>query len=509
MKRNLALLFFVLLKFFLGYVLIHPVYELHRDEFLHLDQADHLAWGYLSVPPLTSWFSVVIRLLGNSEYWVKFFPCFFGALTLAVIWKTIEALGGNLFALVLGACSILLSALLRLNMLFQPNSFEVLAWTLACFCFIRYFQTETPRWLYFAGVALGLGFLNKYNIAFMGVGFLIALMLSVHRRILLRKEAWFSALIALVIIVPNLIWQVANDFPVVHHMKLLKQTQLVNVSASDFIKKQFQYFFGSMHVLIAAFAGLGFYKPLRRYRVFLWSIAITLVLFVLLHAKGYYAIALYPIYIAFGSVVLEKRLVGKAGLILRGISLALPVGFFVLIYPVAFPVDSPEIMKQRVKRHPDLHLSRWEDGKDHDLPQDFADMLGWKELAQHVETGLAALPDTEHTIILCDNYGQAGAINFYKRDKSVKAVTVNADYVNWFDLDKPIVNIILVQESTDDDPQRKRERDFFGSVYKVGEIENSYAREKGTSVYVLKHAKVDVNAILKSEIDEERQSWRE
>ncbi|MBO9683803.1 MAG: glycosyltransferase family 39 protein, partial [Flavisolibacter sp.] len=101
-KKNFILLGFILLKFLLQYALINPYYDLHRDEYLHLDQANHLAWGYLSVPPVTSWIAWIIQLLGNSIFWVKFFPALFGALTVLVVWKTIEELKGNLFALVLG-----------------------------------------------------------------------------------------------------------------------------------------------------------------------------------------------------------------------------------------------------------------------------------------------------------------------------------------------------------------------------------------------------------------------
>jgi hypothetical protein len=79
---NLVLIGFIALKFFLQYFLISPEYELHRDEFLHLDQAHHPAWGYRSVPPFTSLISSLIFLLGGGVFWVKFFPALFGALTL-------------------------------------------------------------------------------------------------------------------------------------------------------------------------------------------------------------------------------------------------------------------------------------------------------------------------------------------------------------------------------------------------------------------------------------------
>ena len=59
-KRELLLLFFVLLKFILQYVAINPVYELHRDEYLHVDLGNHLSWGYTTVPPVTGLLSFVI-----------------------------------------------------------------------------------------------------------------------------------------------------------------------------------------------------------------------------------------------------------------------------------------------------------------------------------------------------------------------------------------------------------------------------------------------------------------
>src|SRR6478609_317061 len=99
-KKTLILIAFIIVKFLLQYSLISNDYDLQRDEYLHLDQANHLAWGYLSVPPVTSWISTIIKLLGNSVFWIKFFPALFGALTILVVWKTIEELKGNLFALI-------------------------------------------------------------------------------------------------------------------------------------------------------------------------------------------------------------------------------------------------------------------------------------------------------------------------------------------------------------------------------------------------------------------------
>jgi len=140
--KKIALTFFILLKFILQYIAINPIYELHRDEYLHLDLGNHLAWGYLSVPPVTPWISFLIISLGNSVFWVKFFPALFGALTIYFVWKTVAHLGGSLFALSLSALCVTLSALLRINTLYQPNSLDFLLWTMMFYTIIRYVQTQ-------------------------------------------------------------------------------------------------------------------------------------------------------------------------------------------------------------------------------------------------------------------------------------------------------------------------------------------------------------------------------
>ena len=116
-KKTLILIGFIIAKFCLQYLLYNSQYDLHRDEYLHLDQADHLAWGFQSVPPFTSWIAYIIKMFGNEIFWVKFFPALFGALTIVTVWKTIEELKGNLFALILASTCLLFSALLRINYL--------------------------------------------------------------------------------------------------------------------------------------------------------------------------------------------------------------------------------------------------------------------------------------------------------------------------------------------------------------------------------------------------------
>ena len=503
-NKHIGVLYgFIALKILLQVLAINGVYELHRDEFLHVDLGYHLSWGYTSVPPVTGVLSYFIILLGKTSFWVKFFPALFGVLTLVVLWKMIEALGGGLYALVLGATCVLFSALLRINTLYQPNSLEYLIWISVFYFMIRFIQTESNKHLYMTAVLLAVGLLNKYNIGFLIIGLIPALAFSKHRTVFGNRHFYFALIVTFVIVAPNLYWQYLHNWPVVRHLGTLASTQLVNVDRSGFFIDQFLFFLGGIPVIIAGFIGFFKHDNFKKFKVFFWAFVIALILYAYLRAKSYYTIGFYPVFIAFGSVYLEHLLKGKWLGRLRYIFILLPLIIISLIFDVIVPIQSPEEIRMNKGKFQMLDLLRWEDGQEYDLPQDYADMLGWKELAEIVDTAIDQIEDPKHLIVQCDNYGQAGAINFYSRHKDVKAYTMSADYIYWYPLNDKVINhVVLVVERSDDDPGRTREKEFFQEVKRVGSIENANAREVGTTVYLLKSANSSVNAILEDQIND-------
>ncbi|MFD0939294.1 glycosyltransferase family 39 protein [Pedobacter boryungensis] len=498
MKKGTIFLFvFILIKIILQYVVVNPIYELHRDEFLHLDQAKHLAWGYHSVPPVTSWLSWLILQLGNSLFWIKFFPALFGALTILVVWKTIESLKGSLFSCILASLALIFSVLLRINILYQPNSLDILCWTLVYYNLIRFIQTNNYKWLYFLAISFALGFLNKYNIAFCLLGLLPALVLSKQRKLFTIPQFYYAIILAFIIISPNIVWQIQNDFPVLKHMKELAATQLVHVNRLDFVKEQFFFFVGSFFVLIVAFVSFFSYAPFKPYRLLFWSYIFTIAVFIFLKAKAYYAIGLYPILLAFGAVYLSILLQNGWKFYLRYVAVAhiLFLGF--LVIKISLPIYSPVTYVQKSLQKKPFSEHTWEDGKKYPIEQDFADMLGWKELAIKTDSVYKNTADKEHVMILCDNYGQAGAINYYTKIKGLKADAFTADYVNWLDLNKEIKTVIRIK--TEDNLSNTRDLSLFGGIKEVGKIKSQFAREKGTRIILLSDPKIDLAKLLRQE----------
>lgn len=504
-RQNTILAVFVLCKFLLQYHLISPEYDLHRDEYLHLDQANHLAWGYSSVPPVTSWISLLIKLLGGSVFWVKFFPALFGALTMVVVWKTTEVLKGNLFAQCLASLGVLLSVLLRVNTLYQPNSLDILCWTGTYFVVIKYLDTPKSKWLYVTAAVFAIGFLNKYNIVFLLLGLLPALICSPERKLLYHKHLYLAAVLGLLLVLPNLIWQYQHDFPVQKHLKELSKTQLIHVNMLDFLKSQVLFFLGSFFVIILGLYALGRFEPFKKYRVFLWTFPFTLGIFMYFKAKDYYAIGLYPVYLAFGAVFLDKILQDGWKRYLQPIALLCPIIVFIPIYDVAFPNRSPEYIVNHPKKYKALGLLRWEDGRDHALPQDFADMLAWQELATKVDKAYKNISKPGKTLILCDNYGQAGAVNFYGK-LNIDAVSFNADYIDWMDLSLPYSHVIRVINSREKKEEFPQTSTLFDTAFISDSITNPYAREQGAAICVFLNAKVDVNEIIQEEVNKVKSS---
>ncbi len=497
-KRNTIILCSILLiKVVAHFFLINPVYELQRDEYLHVDQGFHLAWGYLSVPPFTSWTSWIIIHSGNKDFFVKLFPALWGAGTIAAGWNIAKAIGGGFFAKMLTAVALLLSVYLRMNTLYQPNSFEIFSWTVIYFFLIKFVYTEDHKWLYWLAVSIALAFLNKYNTVFLCAGIFGGLLLTPQRKIFTNKHFWIAAAICLAMIMPNLFWQIRHHFPVVRHMEELKNTQLTHNSAFAFLTGQLLAFSGSLLIIIPALIAFVVYKPFRKVRFLGVSYLICIMLYIFFLAKNYYAFGLYAVLIATGSVYL-----GKLSELPKR-TFILPVSFIlvlVLFIPMrlSLPFFSPENIKTHKAKYQMFGMLHWDDGKDHELPQDFADMLGWKEMAAKTKALYNSLPDKDRTIIVCDNYGEAGAINYYA---GLKANSYNADYIFWFDTVTPVKNIIRV--SFDEPPNTAYKGvQMFETLTLKDSVSNDDALERTSKIWLLQNNKTDIRKIIKESIAE-------
>ena len=482
-------------------------FGLHRDEYLYISESDHLAWGYMEVPPMISVIGLVARgLFGDTFFAVRFFPVFIGVVTIYLLGVFIKELGGGRIAQLLGAFAFVLSpAYLGSNGLFQPVSFNQFFWFLSAFVLLKVINHKanngkrSMKWWLILGAVAGLGFLTKYSIVFFFIGLLVGLLFTPYRKIFFSKYPYLAGLIALIIVSPNIWWQVSHDFPIASHMADLRATQLVNVTWQDYFSSQFMF-----HFLCSIFWIAGLVHGLRSpshsmKRVF--SIAFLAVVFLifLLSGKPYYTIGAYTMMIAIGGIAFEKWWGQKAWWIIPPIAtinfLALPIALPLL------PVDAMKSYSSYVQNKVGIEGPfRWEDGEVRILKQDYADMLGWQELPGKVADIYHSLSEMEqeHCLIWGGSYGHAGVLNFY-RDRYDLPVchSFNASFVAWVPQDMEISAQIQVEDAKMDPSP------YFEETILMDSIEHPLARDPGY-IYLKIKPKEDLKPLFRELVREAR-----
>jgi hypothetical protein len=220
-------------------------------------------------------------------------------------------------------------------------------------------------------------------------------------------------------------------------------------------------------------------------------------------AKDYYSIGIYPVVIAFGSVYFSSILSKRWSPIILSLLICINLGVFLLTLKVVYPIFTPSEIRQNSNEFERLGLLRWEDGKNHNLPQDFADMLGWREMADKSLTAFKLIPndEIENTLVICNNYGQAGALNYFNRTKMKEAYSFNTDYIYWLPHIKKIQNILLVGEKPSNEVIG-----MFKEIKLIGVVENEYAREHNTGIYLLTGANSLFTPIFYNKVEERKKN---
>ncbi len=473
----------------------------HRDELLYRALGSQIAGGYWSNPPLIGIISYIAQLLpGDTLFILRLFPAIAGALLIIITGLMTREFGGRTYAQVLACISLSVSLLfMRAFSMFQPVCFDILFWSLIFYFFLRYVNTNKPVYLLLVGVAFGFGFLNKYMVIFLAAGLAIAVIPTSYRKLWINKYSWMAILIAVLLLLPNIIWQYNHGFPVLQHMKELKETQLVNVKRMNILVDQLLMFTFSAFVWVAGLIWLLSRGNAKKYRVFGYTYVAVLLILLLLRGKSYYLAGLYPVLFAAGGVSWEmslKRVVPQILFVAFFIILTLP------LLPGAIPIMSAPRMVSYFSGIPPKMggeaLLRWEDGKMHPLPQDYADMLGWDELGNIMVKACDTIQDKKRLLIYCENYGQAGAVSYFGQGHGLpEVISFSDNYRLWAPdtISKAQDIFMYVNGELGGDVDS-----LFATIIIAGKITNPYAREKGTTVFMCRDPRVDFATFWKRRV---------
>ena len=394
-------------------------YGIFRDEYYFIACSHHLALGYVDQPPLSIYLLAISRLFfGDSLFAIRLLPALIAGLIVFLTGLIVKRMGGGKTALVMaGLATSLGPYLLGQNSHYSINSWSGLFWILAAYLTVMLFKTENPKILLPLGLVLGLGLLNKIDMLWFGFGLFMAILLSKQRRLLATRWPYLAGFVALMLFLPFIIWNLQNHFAHLEFMANASRLKYGSIRRFDFIGGTILEH--NPFALPVWLAGLYFCfisKAGRAYRavgiIFLTVFAILLVNG---HSKAEYMSAAFPMMFAAGSVEMEIFSAKKHLHWLKyALSAAIALSGLILI-PLAIPILPVPAFVEYAKAL-GFGQKSVEGHQLTDLPQSYADRFGWEELAKTVSEAYRMVPESERskTIIYAQNYGEAGAIDYYR-----------------------------------------------------------------------------------------------
>jgi 4-amino-4-deoxy-L-arabinose transferase-like glycosyltransferase len=399
--------FAILLYLSVATVIVHLLtggrYGFHRDELATLDDARHLAWGYVAYPPITPFFGrISLALFGTSLVGFRFFAAMAQAIAVVLTGLMARELGGGRGAQLIAAAAAIPFCLAG-GALMQYVSFDYLVWVLTAYFVARLLKSENPRWWAAVGCSIGLGMMAKYSMGFFVLGIVAAVLLTDARKYLASKWLWCGVALSVLAFLPNIYWQAQHHFVSLDFLQHIHERDIRIGRTKNFLPEQLE-----MTLLALPLAVAGLYYCLisaagRRFRMLGWMYVVPLLLFVIAKGRSYYLAGAYPMLYAAGSVCGEQWLASIRSFrrqAVRAVAWTALVADIAVTIAFTLPVAP-------------VNSAWWQ--RAIKVQGDFREEVGWVELVQTVAGIRDSLPaqDRARLGILAGNYGEAGAINLY------------------------------------------------------------------------------------------------
>jgi len=441
------------------------------DELYYLACGRHLAWGYVDQPPLIALIAAVTRVLvGESLRAIRFLPAVAGGAMVLLTGLMARELGGGRFAQGLAALAVLVApGFLAIDSLFSMNAFEPPFWMGCAYMVMRIVRTGNQKlWLWF-GLVAGIGLENKHSMLIFGCGIVVGMLATPERRQLRSPWLWIAGALALLIFLPNLLWNVQHHFPFLELQANIRRAHRdVDLRPLAFLGQEILTMLPvALPVWVAGLWYFLFSEKGKPFRLLGWAWLFTMAVIMIMNPRVYYPWPAFPMLFAAGGVLWESWLASPrlqwtkpAWVTLMALAGAILAPFVVPVLPVETYIRYSQALGFQP---PKLETP---------LPQIYADQFGWEEMVAAVAKVYNGLPPEvrPRTAIFGQNYAQAGAVDLFGPKFGLpKAISGHQTYFLWGPRDYTGESMIVLQGRQED------LESTFATVEKVAHFEHPYS----------------------------------
>jgi hypothetical protein len=426
----------------LAVVLFHAVlaegYGVFRDELYYFACGRHLAWGYVDHPPMVALFAALSgALFGHSWLALRMISALAAGATVLVVGDTARALGGGRWArLAAQLLAALAPGFVALFSTYSMNPLDVLVWAVLYALAARLLAGADPRlWLAFGALA-GVALQTKLSGLYLGAGLAAGLLAARRRDVLAGRWFWAGGGLAALVFAPFLLWQASHGWPTLEFVDNARRLKIQALAPHQYVLSQFsQGGPAGFALALAGAAWLLLARAARPWRALGWGALATLAILAFGRSKPYYFGPVLALLFPAAAVALESW-TGRAARVPQYL-LRAAVLLLVALQAALVPLAKPVLPVDTYVRF--AAALGFEAGSDENqqvgrLPQYFADMHGWRELAESVARVHRALPPAERAkaCVVASNYGEAGAIDFFAPELGLPpAISGHNSYWLW------------------------------------------------------------------------------
>ncbi|TDK41364.1 ArnT family glycosyltransferase [Antarcticimicrobium luteum] len=192
--------------------------ELFVDESQYWQWGQELDWGYYSKPPLIGWVLRAFNELSGSDstFWVRLPGVLFQATTALILIGAAREVTDRRAATMVGVAYVTLPVVAVGALLISTDSILLPFFAGALWLYLTLARSPSAPRALALGLCLGLGMLAKYAAIYFVIGAGIGAALLPPARIAWRDAA-LAALAFLLVIAPNLVWNLQNDLTTLSH----------------------------------------------------------------------------------------------------------------------------------------------------------------------------------------------------------------------------------------------------------------------------------------------------